>query len=301
MKLNIPAKSVPGFSLPVLGLGTWQMGGQTTHDPGNDDARDIAAIVAAIDGGITHLDTAEVYAEGWAERFVGEAIRQRGRQGIFITSKVLATHLRHDDVIAACRGSLERIGIKQLDLYLVHAPNREVPLSETMRALDWLRENELIRFAGVSNFHVPLLEEAVTHTKYGIVNNQFHYSLSARAYEENGTVEFCRRNGILVTAYRPIGRSGELSRHGVRLLDEISEKYGKTPAQVAVNWVIAQPDVVTLVKTSNPEHLQEDLGALGWSLSGEDNARLRDEFPRGQTINVPDAPLGSLHRRTTYY
>src|SRR3989338_1636275 len=95
MKIEIPTKSVPGFSLPVLGLGTWRMGGEVNRDPANDDARDIAAIVAAIDAGVTHIDTAEVYAEGWAERFVGEVIRQRGRQGIFITSKVLARSEEH--------------------------------------------------------------------------------------------------------------------------------------------------------------------------------------------------------------
>ncbi len=277
------------------------MGGGAAHDVANDDARDIQAIVAAIDAGITHVDTAEYYADGWAERFVGEAIRQRSRQGLFITSKVYPTHLRHDDVIAACRGSLERIGIKQLDLYLIHGPNRAVPLRETMRAMDWLRENELIRFAGVSNFHVPLLEEAMRHTRYGIATNQIHFSLHARAYEHNGTLAFCQRHGILVTAYRPIGKHGELAQPGITLLDEIARRLGRTPAQVAINWVVNKPNVVTLVKSSSEEHLREDLGALGWRLTPGDERRLDEYFPVGTTVNVPDADTTPFQRRTEHY
>ncbi|MDD5109887.1 MAG: aldo/keto reductase [Patescibacteria group bacterium] len=285
--LKIPSKGANGFTLPILGLGTWQMGGREMHNPSNDDRRDIQGIRAAIDAGITHLDTAEVYAAGFAERFVGEAIQGYDRSRLFITTKVHAGHLHYDDVIAACHASLSRLGIAQLDLYLVHHPNPEISLQETMRAMDFLRENELTRYIGVSNFDIPLLEEAMAYTKYHVVSNQIHYSLVARAYEENGTLEFCRQHGILVTAYRPIGRSGELAQRGNTLLDEVAQKYGKTPAQVAINWVMQKPNVITLFKTSDPAHLEENLGALGWRLSASDERRLDENFPPGITINLP--------------
>lgn len=286
-RFEIPTRCVNNFCLPVLGLGTYQMGGGLVRNPANDDTRDVAGIRAAIGVGVTHIDTAEKYAAGHCERLVAKAIAGTDRSKLFITSKVYWNHLRHDDVIAACQASLDRLGIKQLDLYLIHGPNPEAPLSETMRAMDWLVENGLTRFIGVSNFDVPLLQEAARHTKYGIVNNQIHYSLIARAYEENGTLEYCRTNGILVTAFRPVGKYGELSRSGIRLLDELAARYHKTPAQVAINWVINKPNVVALVKTSNPLHLAEDLGVLGWSLNAGDVSELDKNFPVGDTINVP--------------
>lgn len=284
---EIPNRCAGNFCLPVLGLGTYQMGGGLERNPANDDRRDIAAIQAAIAAGVTHIDTAEKYAAGHCERLVAKAIAGVDPSQLFITSKVYVNHLRHDDVIAACRGSLERLGIRQLDLYLVHGPNSEVPLEETMGAMDWLVENGLTRFIGVSNFDVPLLQAAARHTKHGIATNQIHYSLVARAYEQNGTLEYCRANGILVTAYRPIGKFGELARPGTLRLDDVARRYKKTPAQIALNWVINKPNVVVLVKTSDPRHLDENLGALGWSLTPDDTRDLDKNFPVGDTINVP--------------
>lgn len=283
----IPLKRAGDFALPVLGLGTYQMGGALTRDPTNADERDTAAIVAAMAAGVTHIDTAEIYAGGQAERLVGLAIQGRGRAGLFVTSKVYPTHLRYDDVIRACRGSLERLGIDQLDLYLVHGPNAEVPLAETMRAMDWLVEAALVRFIGVSNFDVPLLQTAQAASKHKIVTNQIHFSLVARAYQENGTLEYCRKHGIVVSAYRPVGKHGELTVPGHAMLDRLVRAYGKTPAQIAINWVISQPNVVTLVKTSNLDHMRENLGALGWELQPNDARELDIHFPRWETINVP--------------
>ncbi|TSC77110.1 MAG: aldo/keto reductase [Parcubacteria group bacterium Gr01-1014_31] len=287
MEYDIPLKQGKLLALPALGFGTYQMGGQLQRNPGNDDARDIAGIRAALAAGLRHVDTAEAYAEGHCEELVAEAIADMPRDQIFLASKVYPNHLRPDDVHAACRGSLRRLGVDYLDLYLIHGPNPNVPLAETMGALDELVQQGLIRFIGVSNFDVPLLQEANRHSRSGVATNQIHYSLVARAYEDNGTLEYCRAQGVLVTAYRPIGKYGELSRGGQRLLDDLAARYGKTPAQVAVNWVISKRNVVALVKTSNPAHLAEDLGALGWQLSEEDAATLDNDFPRGTTTNVP--------------
>jgi diketogulonate reductase-like aldo/keto reductase len=286
MATTIPAKRAGEFELPVLGLGTWQMGGRYERDPGSDDARDVAAIRAALELGIRHLDTAESYAAGHAEELVGEAIRGFNRGELVLTTKVSSEHLRYDDVLRAAEGSLKRLGVDYLDLYLIHGPNPQVPLTETMRAMDELTDRRLVRHLGVSNFDSALLAEAQRWAQYRIVSNQIHYSLTARAFEENGTLPYCRDHDVIVTAYRPLGK-GDLTLHGKPLVDELAVKYGKTPAQIALNWVIGKPNVVALFKTSNIRHLEENLGALGWALEPEDAARLDSEFPRGETMYVP--------------
>lgn len=153
-----------------------------------------------------------------------------------------------------------------------------------MRAMDWLVENELIRNIGVSNFLPEHLEQAMAATKYKIVNNQIHYSLSARAHERNGTLDFCRRHQILITAYEPLKKGALVKQGEVPVVDEICEKYQKTPAQVALRWLVQKPGVVTIFKTRNKEHLAENLGALGWEMSAEDQRKLDQSFPEKETM-----------------
>src|SRR3989344_8670366 len=202
---QIPLRHAADFSLPVLGLGTWGIGGYDYRDPLNNDEDQIKNLQEAIRLGFTHLDTAEGYAEGYSETLTGKAIKDFDRRELFIATKVRRRNLKYDDVIKAAQESLKRLGTSWIDLYLIHAPNPQIPIKETMRAMDTLKENGLIKNIGVSNFTTDLLEEALTHTKYGVVNNQIHYNLSARDYETNGTIDFCKKNGILVTAYRAVG------------------------------------------------------------------------------------------------
>lgn len=285
--ISIPTKSAGDFSLPVLGLGTWQMGGRLEVDSSNNDERDVQGIIHAVKQGITHIDTAEKYAAGHTEEIVAQALKQVDREQIFLTSKVGSEKLQYDDLIRSCHESLQRLQTKYLDLFLIHGYSKTgIPLSNSMKAMDFLLENELVKNIGVCNFHIPYLQEAMAATKYKIVNNQIHYSLVARGYEENGTLEFCAKNNILVTAYRPTAK-GELAQKGNVLLDELSLKYNKTPVQIAINWVMNKPNVVTIVKTSDLHHLEEDLGALGWRLEKVDEERLDKDFERGETILLP--------------
>ena len=226
------------------------------------------------------------FTAGAAEEFVAAALAGRDRSQLFITSKAYPTHFSYDQLIAAAKQSLERLQLKQLDLYLLHGPNSAANIAQTMAAMDFLLEHELVRFIGVSNFSAAELQAAQRCTRYPIVNNQVHYALNARLLEQDGTLAYCQAHNILVTAYRPLGK-GELLNPAHPLLLQLAEKYQKTPAQIALNWVIAQPNVVTLVKASNPAHLQEDLGALGWELSALDLALLHEQFPRGETIWGP--------------
>lgn len=282
---HIAEKRINGFTLPVLGLGTYQMGGGDRRNPDNDDERDVETVKMAIRLGVKHIDTAENYADGYAEAIVGRAIKAFDRESLIITTKIRRSHLYYDDIIKAAKASLERLAIKSIDLYLIHGPSPNIPLKESLKAMDYLLENELIKNIGVSNFDIPLLEEAMEHTKYGIVNNQIHYSLAARAYEKNGTLDFCQKNNILVTAYRVIGY-GQLDSPGREILARLSKKYDKTSAQIALNWAINKPNVVALTKSSKPEHLTENLAALTWRLDAEDEKYLDANFPEGATINT---------------
>jgi diketogulonate reductase-like aldo/keto reductase len=267
-----------GESVAAIGLGTWNMGGRESPDY-RDDERLIEAIRYAVELGMNHIDTAEMYAAGHAEELVGEAVKQFSRDEVFIATKVWPSNLRYEDVIRSCRRSLERLQLKYVDLYMVHWPNPRIPLQETMKAMEKLVKDGLVRYIGVSNFDVELLEEAMNALKREeIVANQVEYSLEAREVERE-LIPFCERNGITVTAYTPLGKGripAEAASNTPRgkILAEMAQRYGKTPVQIALNWVIWRPNVITIPKAARKEHLEENAGAAGWRLTEEDYKRL---------------------------
>jgi len=267
-----------GESVAAIGLGTWNMGGRESPDY-RDDERLIEAIRYAVELGMNHIDTAEMYAAGHAEELVGEAVKQFSRDEVFIATKVWPSNLRYEDVIRSCRRSLERLQLKYVDLYMVHWPNPRIPLQETMKAMENLVKDGLIRYIGVSNFDVELLEEAMNALKREeIVANQVEYSLEVREVERE-LIPFCERNGITVTAYTPLGKGripAEAASNTPRgkILAEMAQRYGKTPVQIALNWVIWRPNVITIPKAARKEHLEENAGAAGWRLTEEDYKRL---------------------------
>lgn len=274
----IPRKALEsGFEMPTLGYGTWTIGGARERDPDNDDEGDIRAIRMAIGMGLTHIDTAERYAGGRAEELVGEAIRPYPRESLFLTTKAHRDHLKPDDLRRACEDSLKRLGVTYLDLYLAHAYNPAIPLAETVRALDRLVDEGLVRAIGVSNFNRTHLAHALAFSNHGIACDQVHYSLITREPETDGLLEHCQANDVMLVAYRPVekGRIGG----DPPIMRELCEKYGKTPAQVAINWLVSQENVAAITMSRSPEHLQENLGGLGWKMATEDIERLRREFP----------------------
>ena len=283
--MNIPTKKLKsGFKMPVFGFGTWKVGGDVNYDPNNDDEADIKAIKAAIDMGITHIDTAEKYAEGHAEKLVAQAIKDYDRSKLFIVSKASPEHLKYDDLTKACKQSLERLQTDYLDLYLIHSPNPKIPIKETMKAMDFLLKEGLIKNIGVSNFSAERLGKAQSHTKNKIVTNQVHYNLIFREPERKGLLDYCQKNDIMFIAWRPL-QYGILAEKGVKIVDEMCKKYNKTPAQIAINWLISQPNVVTLSKMRKIEHIKENLGAIGWQMDKEDIEKLRSDFPNQEDVS----------------
>jgi diketogulonate reductase-like aldo/keto reductase len=267
-----------GFRIPVVGIGTWGMGGLRQKDTTND-RQDTAAIRAAINLGYTHIDTAEMYGNGHTEELVGEAVKDFDRKKLFLTSKVLSQHLGYEDLILAAKRSIQKLQTRYLDLYLIHAFNPKIPIKETMEALDHLIDKGFVRFIGVSNFSVEQMKTAQKHTSNRIVANELQYNIICRnrgRYTENiekEIIPYCQENDIIVIAWEPLAH-GALAKPGFALLDELRVKYGKTQAQIAINWLISKKGVVTIAKSSKLEHLKENLGAIGWKMSEEDTQRL---------------------------
>ncbi len=286
--MKIPVKKLKnGFEVPVLGIGAYRMGGSTIHDINNDDQRDISTIKKAIDMGITHIDTAEMYGGGHNERIVGEAIKGYDRSSLVIATKVSPMSLHYGDVIAAAKNSLKRLGTDYIDIYLIHYPNFKIPIRETMEAMDYLLEKNIIKYIGVSNFNMEQFKKAQSCTRNKIVVNQIPYSLKNRMAQKDGFLNYAQTHDVMVAAWRPI-EGGMLSKNKVRIVDDICKKYNKTPSQVAINWLISQDNVVTIPGSRNIKHLEENLGALGWQLSQEDFRMLDEKFPEKEYSSLAD-------------
>jgi len=271
-----------GEKIAAIGIGTWRMGGSTSPDYALDLAA-VEAIRYAVELGMNHIDTAEMYGAGHAEELVGRAIKVFPREDVFIATKVWYTNLHYDDVLSACDRSLKRLGVKYVDLYMIHWPNERIPLSETMKAMERLYKDGKTRYIGVSNFPVRLLEEAQSHLSLTeIAANQVEYGLHDRSIEKD-LLPYCERNGITVTAYSPLGQGRIIlelkSRTGrAEVIHEIARAYSRTPTQVALNWVIWRDNVITIPKASSKEHLEENAGAAGWRLTPTDYQRLSEAW-----------------------
>lgn len=266
--------SKTAFSMPLLGLGTWRIGGDGSADYSHDN-KEIQAIKTALKLGYSLIDTTEMYGAGHCEELIGKAIEGFDRKKLFIVSKVLDDNLHYEDVIKSAKASLKRLNTLYMDLYLIHAPNSEISLEETMQAMDYLMKEKLVKNIGVSNFTVDLLKEAQSFSKNPIVVNQIEYSLMTRnegiygytSNQEKEIIPYCEKNHITVMSERPLERGLLLKSHPV--MNALVEKYSKTRAQIALNWLITK-GIVAIPKSTDKTHLKENLGALGWNLSKED-------------------------------
>lgn len=257
--------------IPSIGLGTWRIGGDFIPDR-TKDALWIDTLKFGIEYSIEKvgkvlIDTAELYGAGHSEELVGKAIKDFSRDKIFIVTKVRGENLEFSKVIKAAKGSLERLGVGYIDLYLVHWPNPRVPLKVTMRAMEKLVDDGIARFIGVSNFDSRLLKEARSYlSKVDIVVNQVKFSVLDRSVER-GLLSFCQREKIIVMAYSPLEK-GEVVNN--EILRTVARKYNKTPAQIALNWLISKPYVVAIPKSEKKDRIKENLDAMGWRLELED-------------------------------
>ena len=243
-----------GEKISTIGMGTWRIGSCAT--PGERTSQ-VNALKRGVELGINHIDTAEMYHSGRSEEVVGEAVKGI-RKDVFIASKVAPGHLHHDDVIAACKGSLKRLDTSYVDLYMVHWPDSKVPLKETMSAMEKLVEDGLVRFIGVSNFSVAETEAARTALpKSELVSNQVEYSLEARTVEAD-VLPYCSKEKLTLIAYSPLAR-GNITNS---IPEALLHKYKMTAAQAMLNWVTRSENVVAIPKATKIVHLEENAAAV---------------------------------------
>lgn len=258
-----------GEAVPALGHGTWHMG----EDPARRKD-EVAALRLGLDLGMTLVDTAEMYGDGEAEKVVRDAIHGR-RDEVFLVTKVLPHHATKRGTIAACEGSLRRLGTDHIDLYLLHWRG-EVPLDETIDGFTALLAHHKIRHWGVSNFDVADLEELIALPGgSGASTDQVLYNLTRRGIEWD-LLPWCRSLDVPIMAYSPI-EQGRLVHHPE--LPRIARRRGATPAQVALAWVLRNEDMMAIPKASSPAHVRENRGALDLQLTEEDLAALDRAFP----------------------
>jgi aryl-alcohol dehydrogenase-like predicted oxidoreductase len=290
-----------GMQVVPMGIGTWAWGDRGTWGYGrtHTDADLQAAFEASLAAGLNLFDTAEVYGNGQSERLLGRFI-STSQQPVMVATKFLPFpwRLRKQNLLDALRASLDRLGLKQVDLYQIHFPFPPIPIETWMDGLADAVQAGFVRAVGVSNYSAEQMRRAhAALAKRGVVlaSNQVEYSLLHRAPERNGLVQTCREMSVALIAYSPI-RKGLLSgkytpenrptgtfrstlanrdylariQSLITLLREIGQAHGgKTPSQVALNWVMCK-GALPIPGAKNVRQAQENAGALGWYLSGSE-------------------------------
>lgn len=263
-----------GRDVPVVGLGTWKM-------ERNDRARAVAAVHAALDAGMTHVDTAELYGDGKVESLVGEALDGR-RDEVFLVSKVRPDHASRQGTIRSCEASLARLRTDRLDCYLLHWQGPH-PLPDTIAAFEELRAAGKILAYGVSNFDEGRLAEAVRIAGPGrIACNQVLYHLGERSIE-HAVLPACEAAGVAVVGYTPFDAGGVPAPGSAqdRVLNDVAGRHGATPRQVILAYLTRHASLFAIPKTADPDHVRENGRAAALTLTAADREALDRAFPLG--------------------
>jgi len=265
LKVTLPS----GETVPALGQGTWQMA-----ETASRRKQEIEALRLGVELGMALVDTAEMYGEGASEELVAEAlVGQRDR--LFLVSKVYPHNASRQGVVAACERSLRRLETDRLDLYLLHWRG-SVPLEETVAGFEELRRSGKIRHWGVSNFDTDDMDELLrVPAGENCAANQVLYNVTRRGPEFD-LIPWMTEHRMPLMAYSPI-EQGRLPRGGV--LQRIGQKYGASPFQITLAWLLQKPDVIAIPKASSPDHVRDNHRALEIRLSPEDLDAIDAEFP----------------------
>jgi len=272
-----------GREVAAIGQGSWR-----AEESAFEDA--VCALRDGLDLGMTHIDTAEMYGSGAAEKIIGTAIEGR-RDEVFLVSKVLPSNASKRGTIAACEQSLKRLRTDRLDCYLLHWRGAH-PLEETIAAFEELLRMGSILSWGVSNFDVADLDEVAAIAGAGHpACNQVLYHLQERAIEHS-VLPWCLEHGTAVVAYTPFGDSANAFDHGTkhgRILEDIAAAHHATARQVALAFLLRHPNVFVIPKASKLGHVRENAGAGSLKLSAAEIARIDAAFPRGKPRRLPTA------------
>ena len=266
-----------GARVPAVGLGTWQLTGTECYE----------TVSTALDLGYRHVDTAQLYDN---EREVGRAIADSDvdRDDVFLTTKVSPRNAGHDALLDSTAESLDRLGTEYVDLLLLHWPNPLVSVESTMAAVDHLVEQGMVSHAGVSNFPRVLLERARDAADTPIVTNQVQF----HPYKtQRGMLSYCQDEGLFVTAYSPLARGTVFDDDTVQRL---AAEYDWTPAQIVLRWATQHHNVAVIPKTTDPDHLAENLALFEFKLTGPEVEELTKPSLLKSGQAMLDGMLGEL-------
>ncbi len=255
---TVPNISAHGADIPAIGYGTMLF-------PEPESA--VGLVVHALETGYRHIDTARKYG---SEQWVGEGIRASGlaREDIWVTTKVTEEDARADDFARSVETSLETLDLDYVDLLLIHWPQPRVPLEETLGALAKAKRDGLASNIGVSNFTISLLDEAMAKCPEPIVTNQIEYHAYIR---QDRLIAACRKHGMLVTCHVPLARGAVLENPVIR---EIAAAHGRTPAQVALRWLVQQSDVGVVPRALEFSEIEENIAIFDFELRDDEMARI---------------------------
>ena len=266
-----------GAKIPRIGLGTWPMSGRSCS----------RAVASALQTGYRHIDTAAMYGN---EAAVGNGIRESGigRDEIFVTTKVWSTDIGSGDLQRSAEASVAKLGIDQVDLLLIHWPNAAIPIEESIAALCDAKTSGLTRHIGISNFPTALMDAAVAATSEPIVCNQIEYH---PFLDQSQVIAACRRHGMAVVSYCPLGRGGAGGLFRDKDVAGIARSHGKTPAQIILRWHIEQDGVTAIPKSADPARQKENLDVFGFSLKQAEIATISELVRRrGRIVDMAAGP-----------
>lgn len=258
-----------GEKIPILGQGTW---GLKSRKKLEYYYKWKESLKRGIELGLTHLDTAEAYGRGTAEKIVGEVASEYNRDDLFITSKLFPMHVRHNTMKKAANKSLNRLGLKNFDLYLIHWPSPFISIKKQMNLLEELINEGKTRYIGVSNFSVEQFKEAKEHLKKAeLVNNQVVANLTKQKHVHE-SLPYYIEEGITMTAYSPLAHRGYANISGdlKQKLEQVSKKYNATIQQIAIAWLISHENVITIPKAFHIEHVEENAKAAEIKLTQDE-------------------------------
>lgn len=288
-----------GLRISRIGVGIWQ----ASEAWKADDSKVIEAIGKAHELGVNLIDTAEGYGFGHSEAVLGKALREYGRDNFVVATKVYGSHLRYNELQKAAAASMKRLGVSEIDLFQIHWPDpwEQIPMKETMKAMEKLYDEGKIRAIGVSNFAVRDLEEARSFlSTTDIVSNQVRYNMIQRNVEEE-VIPYARKNGISIIAWSPLAQGaltgkynpGNVPKGDVRegnplfagknmssiqpllkTLSSLAEKHGRSVSQISLNWLASRPDVIPIPGARDPKQALENVTALEFELSKEDLSQI---------------------------
>jgi diketogulonate reductase-like aldo/keto reductase len=258
-----------GEKIPVLGQGTHGIYPNRSKDFYEEWKQSIRK---GIDLGMTHIDTAEKYGDGFSEKIIGEAIKEYKRDDLFITTKLLPTHKTEEKMMKAVNKSLERLGLKNVDLYLIHWLEPYNSIKQIMQVLEKLIDLGKTRYIGVSNFSLEEFKQAQLELKkYELVTNQIKINIDDSIHLQE-CLPYYQDNGITLTAYSPFGGNGlkNLSEEILNKITVLAKKYNATIYQIALAWLINHDNVITIPKAMNLNHIQENAIAAEIKLKSEE-------------------------------